>query len=75
MDLFEIEYAKMRQKELDKDMQAINVARTARPKDSKRLNRKAVVDVGNMLRNMGRLFKFAGWRTDKSFPTAVQEDI
>jgi len=33
MDLFEIEYAKMRQKELDRDIRAINAVRKARKKD------------------------------------------
>jgi len=69
MDIFEIEYAKMRQKELDRDIQSgQNAIRMARKKDLYLWNGKALANIGNMLINLGRWLKHAGQRTEKSFP-------
>jgi len=69
MDIFEIEYAKMRQKELDRDIQSgQNAIRMARKKDLYLWNGKALANIGNMLINLGRWLKHTGQRTEKSFP-------
>ena len=72
MDIFEIEYAKMRQKELDRDIQAINAVRMARKKDLYLWNGKALAKVSKMLINLGRWLKQSGRRADRNFDTAVQ---
>jgi hypothetical protein len=72
MDIFEIEYAKMRQKELDRDIQAINAVRMARKKDLYLWNGKALAKVGKLRINLGRWLKQSGRRTDRNFDTAVQ---
>lgn len=68
MDIFEIEYARMRQKELDRDIQAINAVRMARKMDLYLWNGKALANVGNMLSKLGRWLKHAGRRPEKGFP-------
>ena len=72
MDIFEIEYAKMRQKELDRDIQAINAVRMARKKDLYLWNGGALAKVSKMLINLGRWLKQSGRRADRNFDTAVQ---
>jgi hypothetical protein len=68
MDISEIEYARMRQKELDRDIQAINAVRMARKMDLYLWNGKALANVGNMFNKLGRWLKHAGRRPEKSFP-------
>ena len=72
MDIFEIEYAKMRQKELDRDIQSINAVKMARKKDLYLWNGKVLAKVGKMLINLGRWLKQSGRRVDRNFDTAVQ---
>ena len=72
MDIFEIEYAKMRQKELDRDIQVINAVRMARKKNLYLWNDKALAKAGKMLVNLGRWLKQPGRRADRNFDTAVQ---
>jgi hypothetical protein len=72
MDIFEIEYAKIRQKELDRDIQAISAVRMARKKDLYLWNGKALAKVGKLRIKLGRWLKQSASRIDRNFDTVVQ---
>ena len=59
MEYFAIEYARMRQKEIEREMKAIYAARLAQPRNLKPRTSKSLIEPGNFLASWGRWLKRA----------------